>query len=88
MVRQLEAIYENGVLRPLEPLQLEESQRVMIFLSDQTAPHPLRDEDAHAQARAEVAQLDHIPTIEEVRAALSVIPGSMSEFVIQERGEY
>lgn len=35
MTRQLEAVYEQGVLRPLEPLSLAEHQRVRLTLEDQ-----------------------------------------------------
>ena len=42
MVRQLEAVFEQGVLRPLEPLFLAEKQRVLVMIADlpsgQTAP--------------------------------------------------
>ena len=31
MSLQVEAIYENGVLRPLEPLPLQEDQRVTVI---------------------------------------------------------
>ena len=34
MVRQLEAVYEHGVLRPLEPLALPEHQRVRLTLEE------------------------------------------------------
>jgi predicted DNA-binding antitoxin AbrB/MazE fold protein len=34
MVRQLEAVYEHGVLRPLEPLALPERQRVRLTIED------------------------------------------------------
>jgi predicted DNA-binding antitoxin AbrB/MazE fold protein len=34
MVRRIEAVYENGVLRPLEPLALEERQRVEVTIRD------------------------------------------------------
>jgi predicted DNA-binding antitoxin AbrB/MazE fold protein len=88
MVRQLEAIYEDGVLRPLEPLALMQSQRVTITISDETAADALVDHGSIDEARREVGRLDRIPTIDEVRAALSVIPDSMAEFVMKERGEY
>jgi predicted DNA-binding antitoxin AbrB/MazE fold protein len=39
MVRQLDAVYEHGVLRPLEPLALPEHQRVRLTLEDRAAPH-------------------------------------------------
>lgn len=38
MAKQLEAIYEQGVLRPLEPLTLAEHQRVRLTLEERTAP--------------------------------------------------
>ena len=34
MARQLEAIYEQGVLRPLEPLTLSEHQRVRLTIDE------------------------------------------------------
>jgi predicted DNA-binding antitoxin AbrB/MazE fold protein len=47
MVRQLEAVFERGVLRPLEPLALPEHQRVRLTLDDQSPlPH---EESAHAE---------------------------------------
>ena len=38
MVRQLEAVFEGGVLRPIEPLALPEHQRVRLTLDDQAMP--------------------------------------------------
>ena len=38
MVRQLDAVYEQGVLRPLEPLSLPEHHRVRLTLEDHSAP--------------------------------------------------
>ena len=38
MARQLDAVYEQGVLRPLEPLVLKEHQRVRLTLEEKTAP--------------------------------------------------
>ena len=40
MARQLEAVYEQGILRPLEPLTLPEHQRV--YLAIEEAPARLR----------------------------------------------
>ncbi len=37
MTRQLEAVYEQGVLRPLEPLSLPEHQRVRLTLEERPA---------------------------------------------------
>lgn len=38
MAKHLEAVYEHGVLRPLEPLGLAGHQRVRLTLDDSTAP--------------------------------------------------
>jgi hypothetical protein len=38
MIRQLGAVYEHGVLRPLKPLALPENQLVRLTLEDQTLP--------------------------------------------------
>ena len=37
MTTQLQAVYENGVLRPLQPLALAERQCVTITISDEVA---------------------------------------------------
>ena len=34
MTREVEAVYENGMLRPLEPLPLEEHQRVTVMITE------------------------------------------------------
>lgn len=38
MTRQLDAVYEKGVLRPLEPLALLEHQRVRLTLEERVSP--------------------------------------------------
>ena len=88
MTRHVEAVYEHGVLRPLETLSLSESQRVKLTITDVADGRSQRDTGITERARAEVAALETQPTIEEVRAALSSIPGSLSEEVIAERGDY
>ena len=87
MIHEVDAVYEHGVLRPLEPLALTELQRVKLTISD-AAVGSQRDLGVVERARAEVAALKTLPTIEEVRAALASIPGSLSEDVIAERGDY
>jgi predicted DNA-binding antitoxin AbrB/MazE fold protein len=32
MARTIEAVYENGVFRPLQPVDLEDGQRVQVYL--------------------------------------------------------
>ncbi len=50
MVRQLDAIYEDGVLRPLEPLRLSERQKVRLTLDDQSISEPDRANGADASS--------------------------------------
>ena len=88
MVHNVEAIYEHGVLRPLEPLALTESQRVTLTISEVSSARSQRDLSIVERARAEVAAAGPIPTIDEVRAALRSIPGPLAQDVIAERGEY
>jgi len=88
MDRVVEAIYEHGVLRPLEPVSLAEAQRVKLTISDVPYGRSQRDFGAVERARRELAGVEKVPTIEEVRAALASIPGSVSQDVIAERGDY
>ena len=83
MSQRVEVIYENGLLRPLEAVALNEGDHALASISRTPAEDPFL-----AQIRAELATVDRIPTLEEVRDAMSWIKDSMSEFVIAQRGEY
>jgi predicted DNA-binding antitoxin AbrB/MazE fold protein len=87
MLRQIEAIYEGGVLRPLQPVDLPESARVAVTIATSDKGRSTRDWEIVERARAETASLE-IPSIEDVRSALSVIPGSLSADLIADRGDY
>ena len=87
MVHWVEAIYENGALRLLEPLDLGDSQRVTVTISDASSSHRLIDTEMLAYANAEVAKLDRIPTLEQVQRMMSKIPGSLVQDCIDEREE-
>jgi predicted DNA-binding antitoxin AbrB/MazE fold protein len=84
MTRNLQAVYENGVLRPLEPLDLREHQVVSVQITDAAATEPWLDTDC-LDASAAVA--DDSVSLEEVRAALAKIPGSLTADFIAEREE-
>ena len=80
-----EAVYENGVFRPLESLALADSQRVLVTISDGTAtadevPRHFEPEEWEAATQDDVS-------LEEVRRALSSIPGSLADAVIASREE-
>ena len=85
MPHTVEAIYEHGVLRPLTPVALAESQRVKIIIADPSGCSQ-RDVALVERARAEVSALTTAPTIEEVRAALASIPGSLAGMSLQSAG--
>lgn len=88
MQQKVEAVYENGVFRPLEPVSLKDAEHVTLTISDPAAGHSRRDLDIVERARKEVAAFGKVPSIEELRSALAVIPGNLSEDVIRERGDY
>lgn len=82
MEKTVQAVYEGGVLRPLEPIALEDRQEVTVTISDKgTIPldHPLvASPDEWAGAGDDIS-------LDEVRHALSTIRGSLSETIIDER---
>ena len=89
MTNHVDAVYENGVLRPLEPLPLEEHQRVRVTISSISGDSlaSLVDQSFLEQARKEVAAAGYIPTHEEVREMTASDVGSWSEAIIAEREE-
>ncbi len=85
MRREIQAIYENGVLRPLETLELEERQRIRITIDN---GNPLADllDIEFIEWCARKSEGD-VPSIEDVRQMLSKIKGSMADVIIAERNE-
>ena len=83
MEKTVQAVYEDGVLRPLEPILLNERQVVTLTISDQgniSHDHPLlASSEEWANAAGDEVSLD------DVRRALATIRGSLSEAVIEER---
>ena len=78
MIKILTAVYENGVLRPLELLPLKESQRVSLTISD--SPPGVLDAWLDQEYMACIDQTaEEEPALEEVRRALSKIPGNLSD---------
>jgi len=80
-----EAIYENGVLRPLESLALPNMQHVLVTISG--AAVNTGDVAGYFEPEEwEAAKHDDI-SLQEVRRALSSIPGSLADAVIASREE-
>jgi predicted DNA-binding antitoxin AbrB/MazE fold protein len=57
MARQLEAIYEQGILRPLEPLDLAEQQRVRLTIEEKPAGLMWKSEKPFNERREELRWL-------------------------------
>jgi predicted DNA-binding antitoxin AbrB/MazE fold protein len=87
MRRALEAVYENGVLRPLEPLDLPEHQHVPALVSEwpaTNAAHEVLDLDC---LRACVPEAEINVSLEAMREALSLIAGALTMDFVAERDE-
>lgn len=88
-MQEIEAIYENGNLRPLQPLSLAEHQHVRVTISDIPAD-PLAEMIDYAYleyARKEVAAASYIPNHEEVRRMTAKDPTSWSDAINAQREE-
>ena len=83
MEMTVQAVYEGGVLRPLQPVPFHDRQELTVTISDHgniAAVHPLLVSPGEWSSAA----ADNV-SIEEVRRALSTIRGSLSETIIDER---
>ena len=87
MDQQVEAVYEHGVLRPLQPLTLAESQRVQLTISDAITESYRRDAEFLDRVKAEVAAMPQVPSLDDVQKLMSKIPGSLAEDFAAEREE-
>ena len=82
MMQPIEAIYEDGILRPSQPLQLAQHERVQILVL------PRGDDDLFDFDFAMDQNPDLAPSLEEVRASLALIQGSMDAAIDELRGEF
>jgi predicted DNA-binding antitoxin AbrB/MazE fold protein len=87
MIHRVDAVYEEGVLRPLAPLPLKEHQRVRVAISGFSGDSlaSMVDRSFLEQARIEVAAAGYIPTHEEVRGMTAKDASSWSEAILAER---
>jgi predicted DNA-binding antitoxin AbrB/MazE fold protein len=86
---QVDAVYENGVLRPLEPLDLNEHERVTLSVVKAAGGLGRSELDVAyiERLREELKGTEGTSTLADVRARLAKIPDSMAEVIIAERGE-
>jgi predicted DNA-binding antitoxin AbrB/MazE fold protein len=69
-------VYENGVLRPLHPLDLKEHEHVLVSVVKAAAPgRSSLAVDYIENIKRELADAEPRPGLEEVRRRLSKIPG-------------
>ena len=90
---QFDAIFENGILRPLGPVDLVESERVTVSVSPAKLNRDeirasMIDQTMLAHAKAEIAAMKQVPSLEEIRRQLSSFKGSIAEVIVAERGDY
>jgi predicted DNA-binding antitoxin AbrB/MazE fold protein len=83
MIQQIDAVYENGVLRPTQPLRLSEHERFRVTVIPEV-DEDLLDHDFNASGD----ELDSSVTLEQVQAVMSKIGGSMDSAIDELRGEY
>jgi predicted DNA-binding antitoxin AbrB/MazE fold protein len=87
MTREVEAVYEKGMLRPLEPLPLAEHQHVKVTVSEISGDPlaPLMDQNFLEEARREVVAAGCVPTHEEVRRMTAGDSSCWSEAILADR---
>lgn len=88
----LKAIYENGILRPLEPIALRENQEVTLFIQDADDDEIQDTKDDENLLDTEFLKscridADTTVSLQAVRDALSKITGSLSDDIRAERDE-
>ena len=86
MDRTLEAVYENGVLRPIVPLVLPEHQRVQVTIEEILLPPDQEVLDSDYIRSLDQMEIPDVG-LDEVRRALSTIPGTLTADFIEEREE-
>jgi len=84
---QVEAVYEHGILKPLQPLDLAENEHVLLLVTPAAdtsgACHP--DVEFVENLRRALQDAGPAPGLEEVRRRLSKIPGTLTADFIAER---
>jgi predicted DNA-binding antitoxin AbrB/MazE fold protein len=95
----VQAIYEKGVLRPLQPLGLQERQLVRIQVQPEESPQDENEAETAIRALVAAGRLtppagrsEFLPIpdkeYEELADRLGSTPGkALSEIIIEERGE-
>jgi predicted DNA-binding antitoxin AbrB/MazE fold protein len=83
MEKTFEAVYEHGVLRPLEALRLPNKSHVMVTIA--SVADNGHDLAGYFSAEEWAAATKDPISLEEVRQALASIPGSLADTVAASR---
>jgi predicted DNA-binding antitoxin AbrB/MazE fold protein len=84
--QRVDAIYENGVLKPLTPIILAENERVSLVIGTAgEVEHEDRDATDYMPLIADEG--DPSVTWDQVQALLAKLPGSLSDDFERERDE-
>jgi predicted DNA-binding antitoxin AbrB/MazE fold protein len=87
MPLQVDAVYENGVLRPLQQLDLKEHEHVLVSVVAVAAPNRSSLAVEYIEkVKRELQDTQPAPGIDDVRRRLAKIPGSMAAEISAERG--
>jgi len=87
MPLQVNAVYENGVLRPLQPLDLKEHEHVVVNVVKATTSSRSMLDVKYIEKVKREQDSKPAPGIQEVRRRLAKIPGSMAAEIVAERGD-
>ena len=87
MPLQVDAVYENGVLRPLQPFDLKEHEHVVVSVTKAAPDSSKLAVEYIEKIKKGLQDAEQTPGLEEVRRRLAKIPGSMAAEIIAERGE-
>jgi predicted DNA-binding antitoxin AbrB/MazE fold protein len=83
---QVDAVYQGGVLMPLQPLDLAEHERVRVSVTRTCASAVSHlDLEYLDRLRMESRDAGPAPGLEEVRRRLAAIPGSIAADFFAER---
>jgi predicted DNA-binding antitoxin AbrB/MazE fold protein len=84
---QVDAVYDNGVLRPLQPLDLKEHEHVLVSVVQAAQGRSNLAVEYIESVQRELQETEAAPGLEEVRRRLAKIPGSMAAEIVADRGE-
>jgi predicted DNA-binding antitoxin AbrB/MazE fold protein len=88
MPLQVHAVYENGVLRPLQPLDLREHEHVLVSVVQAATQRRSNLAVEYIESvKRKLQEAEPAPGLEEVRRRLAKIPGSMAAEIVADRGE-